>query len=65
MYPEHILKKLRQRWGLDEDDKSKDDVFNNYSPNEVLDEVCMWEGLIGYGPCIRGWIESIYGIDLE
>lgn len=65
MYPEYILKMLRQRDGLDEDDKSNDDVFNSYSHNEAFDQACNWEGLINYGCIIRDWIEDIYGVKLS
>lgn len=65
MYPEYILKKLRQRDGLDEDDRSRDDIFNGYSHNETFDQVCNWEGLINYGGTIRGWVEEIYGVKLS
>ena len=65
MYPEYILKKSRQRDGLDEDDRSRDDIFNSYSHSEAFDQVCNWEGLINYGSTIRGWVEGIYSVKLS
>lgn len=64
-YPEHIMKVLRQRLGLEADDTSRDNEINTYSPNEALEEVLTWEGICGYGSIIIWWIESIYGIDLD
>ena len=64
-YPEHIMEILRQRLGLDEDDTSRDDEINIYTPSEAFEEVCNWEGLLGYADTIKEWIEDIYGIDLD
>lgn len=64
-YPTYILRKLRQREDLDENDESMDKIFNEMSPDAVLSEVCMWEGLIGYGSTIKEWVEDIYGVDLD
>ena len=61
MYPEHILRMLRRRRGLNEDDKSRDDVLNSMSMDRAFDEVCNWNGLINYGGTIRVWIRDIYG----
>lgn len=65
IYPEYILKKLRQREGLEPNDTSMDDMLNGLSPEIVFKEVCDWEGMIGYSSSILGWIEDIYGIDLN
>lgn len=64
-YPEHILRKLRQRENLEPTDKSKDSIFNELSPGIVFDEVCNWEGLINYSYTIKNWIKDVYGVDLE
>ncbi len=60
------MKYLRQREGLDENDTSMDNELNKLSPNEVFTEVCIWNGLMGnYDETIKGWIKSIYKIDLD
>lgn len=64
-FPEYIMKYLRQRRGLEEDDCSEDNEINSYSSDEALEEVCNWEGLIGYASTIKRWIEDIYGVVLE
>ena len=46
-------------------DESKDDEIAEMSKEEVLDRVCNWNGLIGYGSTIKQWIEDIYGVNLE
>ena len=64
-YPESILKILRQRIDLEEDDTSKDTLFLRYSKDKVLQEVLEWEGFIGYKNQIKEWIEQIYFVDLS
>lgn len=64
-YPEYILRKLRQRADLDSDNDSMDDRFNELSPSEAFAEVCAWEGLRGWDETVKGWIESIYGFDID
>ena len=64
-YPEYIMEILRKRLGLDEDDTSRDDFINIYSPSEAFEEVCTWEGFINYASEIKYWIECIYGIDID
>ena len=48
-YPEHILRVLRKRNDLEEDDTSRDEEFQNMAPARVLRECLEWEGIIGYG----------------
>jgi len=64
-YPEYILKKLRQRQGLIESDKSHDDQLNKMSPDEVFEECLEWEGLINYHYILKNWTKDIYGVDLD
>ena len=64
-YPENILRLVRQNLDLKPTDTSMDKEINNMSRNEVLNRVCEWEGLIGYGRVIREWIKDIYGVDLN
>ena len=64
-YPEYILKYLRLRSGMDENDHSFDKRFNAMNPDAVFEEVLRWQGIIGWGTQIRGWIEGIYGVDLD
>lgn len=64
-YPEYIMKVLRQRRGLEEDDTRLDEEFNLMTPPEVLEEVLEWDGLIGYFCTIKKWIDDIYGFDID
>ena len=64
-YPENILRLVRQNLDIEPTDISMDEGINNMSRNEVLNRVCEWEGLIGYGRVIREWIKDIYGVDLD
>lgn len=63
-YPEYILRVLREREGLEEDDTSMDVTFQDYNPDHVLREMLEWEGICGYTNTILGWIADIYGIYL-
>lgn len=65
-YPEYILRYLRQRKGLEEDDTHLDDKFQSMSPDHVFSEVLEWEGLLGgWDRQIKGWIHDIYGVDID
>lgn len=64
-YPEHIMKTLRKRLGLKEEDTSRDNLINTYSPSEAFDEMLKWEGIIGYTSTIKWLIQNIYGVDLD
>lgn len=63
-YPESILKILRQRKDLEEDDTSRDEEFNEMSPHAVFEEVLEWEGIQGYSWWILCKIRDIYGMYL-
>lgn len=65
-YPEHILRYLRQRHGLEENDTSMDDRLNAMPSKKAFREVLEWNGMIGgWDSLITGWIKDIYGVDLE
>jgi hypothetical protein len=56
---------LRQRRGLNIDDKSEDSIINKYKPNKVFKEILEWEGLIGWDEKIKSFVEEIYGVELN
>lgn len=65
-YPEYIMRYLRQRDGLEEDDTSQDVRLNRLTKDDVFSEVIWWHGLIGGWPAlIKRWIKDIYGVDLD
>lgn len=64
-YPEYILRYLRQRHDMEEDDTSRDDEFQQLSPKEALEECLEWEGICGYTSWILILIKDIYKIKLE
>jgi len=66
MYPQHIIEAVREHLDLEPNDTSLDMEIANMSKNEVFKHVVSWNGLIGgYDFTIKGWIRSIYGIDLN
>jgi hypothetical protein len=64
-YPEHIVEYVRQNLGLTEDDTSLDGEILAMSRDEVLDRVCAWNGLIGFGDTVKDWVQDVYGVELE
>lgn len=64
-YPNYIMEKVRQHLGLESYDTSKDAEINDMNHNTVFFHCLEWEGIIGYGPTIHGWINDIYGVNLE
>lgn len=56
---------VRQRWGLERFDDSRDEEINLLSSDEVFDHVCNWNGLLGYATTIKSWIEDIYKVNLN
>ena len=65
MYPEYIMRYVRQNLDLEPDDTSKDSIINKMSHDDILSRVCEWNGLINYGSTIRNWIQSIYHVSLS
>lgn len=63
-YSESIMECVRQRLGLERYDDSRDEEINELSPDEILEHLCNWNGLIGYATTIKSWIEDIYKIKL-
>lgn len=64
-YPKYIMDCLRQRRELNIDDKSEDDIINNYTSSKAFEEVLAWKGLSGWETLIKEVIKDIYGIDLN
>ena len=65
MYPEWLLKNIRQNLGLEPDDTSQDDEINAMSKQEVFERYLTWQGIIGYSNKIILAIETIYNVDLD
>lgn len=64
-YPENIMRDVRRNLGLDEMDTSRDLEIYQMDRKDILNAVCTWNGLIGYGYTIASWIEDIYQIKLD
>ena len=62
--PEYIMKDLRQRRDLDENDKSQDEEILAMSGFEFFDEWLKWNGFLGYTRYFIDVIYCAYGIDL-
>ena len=63
-YPPHIIRILRKAEGLDRQDSSRDDEFQDTYPETVFETVLQYEGIIGYVYTILGWIEDIFKVKL-
>lgn len=64
-YPERIMRYVRRNLGLNEMDTSMDLEIFQMDREDILNSVCNWNNLVGYGGLIRGWIEDIYQIKLK
>jgi len=63
-YPEYIMRSVRQRFGLEPDDTSRDKDIDVMSPIEVFDEWLGWQGIIGYCGTILSVVEDIFGVEI-
>lgn len=65
-YPEYIMKALRMRRGLNENDTHLDWRLQEMKPSRAFEEVLIWNGLLGgWDSQIKGWIQDIYGVDID
>lgn len=64
-YPTYVMKCLRKRRGLDENDTSQDERINKMKSQSAFDDLLAWNGLGGWRYEIEGWIKGVYGVDLE
>lgn len=64
-YPESIMRDVRKNLGIDEMNTSRDLEIYQMDRKDVLNAVCTWNGLIGYGSTVIDWIEKIYQIELQ
>ena len=64
-YSENVMECVRQRFGLEKYDDSRDEEINQLSPDEVFDHVCNWNGLLGYATTIKTWIGGIYKVKFD
>ena len=64
-YPEYIMRDLRQREDLEPGDTSQDEELQSMDADMILNEVCNWNGFVGWSQQIKNWVEDIYGVDLN
>ena len=64
-YSESIMQRLRQRLDLEEDDTSKDDIICAWSKGKILENLLIWEGIIGFDYLIKSWVEEIWRVNLH
>ena len=58
--PEYLLQKIRRVNGLEENDTSKDNEFNNKSVDENFADIIQWEfGDRRWGEVILKWINEL------
>ena len=65
IYPEYIMRMLRQRLGLEPNDTSRDEELSLMTPSDAFEEVLEWNGLIGFSSTIKAWIEDTYGFNID
>lgn len=65
-YNEDVMKALRQHRGLEPDDTTEDADIMNMSKQDVFNNYCQWNGLLGgYGYALLNVVEDIYDINLQ
>ena len=64
-YPENIMRMVRESFDLEPDDTNCDGEIDLMTNREIFEAICNYEGLIGYADTIIGWINQIYGVDLN
>lgn len=64
-YPEHIMAAVREWHDLERDDTSRDEEFQQESPETVFDIIAEYEGIIGYTNTVLGWIAEIFKVKLS
>ena len=62
--PKYIVKIVRQRLDLDENNDSRDATIGRMSNDEIFEHLCEWEGLINYANKIKTWVKDVYGVEL-
>lgn len=64
-YDEFVMRNLRERRGLEPDDKSEDDEILQMSKRKTVEEYFAWEGIIGWGDAMIRVIKEVYGVNLK
>lgn len=64
-YSNFILRKLRAYNDMELSDTSRDEEFQQMEPEEVLENVLIYEGIVGYKSTVLRWITEIFKIKLD
>ena len=65
-YNDEIMKAIRQRMGLNENDTSSDKEIMKLDKYDVFRQYCLWNGLMGrWHDTLLGVVENIYGVELK
>lgn len=64
-FPKWLVQKVRESFGLESNDSSRDGEIICMSHRELFDAWLTWNGIIGYTEEILNTIEKIYKITLE
>ena len=64
-YSERIMRCVRQRWGLEADDTSKDELIMEQEPTQIIEDYFAWLGIIGYGYEIVDVVSEVLALSVE
>lgn len=65
-YNDEIMKAIRQRMGLNENDTSSDKEIMKLDKYDVFRQYCLWNGLMcSWYDTLLGVVENIYGVELK
>ena len=63
--PLSILDSVRENLGIEPGETEFDDRINKMSNDEILRRCGEWNCIADWGLVVKGWINSIYGIDID
>lgn len=65
-YNDTVMKAIRERMGLDENNTSCDEEIMKMNKYDVFREYCLWNGLLwNWHSILLRVVENIYGLDLK
>jgi hypothetical protein len=58
--PDDIISDVCFNLGIDPGEDETYRIIEKMTPDQILESVCTWNGLIGYSKIIKRWVQEIY-----
>ena len=62
--PDDIISDVCNNLGLDPGEDGTYEILEEMTPDQILESVLTWNGIIGYSQIIKRWVIEIYKDDL-